>query len=208
RRDRGGTAALPGAAQNHFALAHGLREIMRRLANFALRRRQSQGGAHGPVEKSVGARLRRPYGLVEAAKQKNVGVDEARFEKPEDLEAGMRPLASAQDDFARHRREKKPVGLDVENHAIRVVLRQLIKEGIERFAILAILFSAGDCLDGLPVRRNPTVQGDLSTHIQKRRELGAEANQKIVQIVPIFFGNPLLGGMRKTAAYFLARSRE
>ena len=58
------------------------------------------------------------------------------------------------------------------------------------------------------MRRNPTVQGDLSTHIQKRRELGAEANQKVLQIVPFFPGNPLLARMRETAACFFARLRE
>ena len=46
----------------------------------------------GPVEKSIGARLRRPHRLVEAAKQDDIGFDEARFEKPEDLEARMRGL--------------------------------------------------------------------------------------------------------------------
>src|SRR5262249_48384506 len=61
--------AFAGAAQNHFAFAHGLREIMGRLAEFALWRRQAQSGAHGPVEKSIGACLRWPSSLIKAAKQ-------------------------------------------------------------------------------------------------------------------------------------------
>ncbi len=108
RRHHGRAVAFAGAAQNHFAFAHGLREIMRRLAEFALRRRQAQRGAHGPVEKSVGACLRRPNRLVEAAKQYDIGVDKARLEKPEDLEARMRLLRPAENDFARDRRKKKP----------------------------------------------------------------------------------------------------
>ena len=100
---------------------------MRRLAEFALRRSQAQRGAHGPVEKSVGACLRRPNRLVEAAKQHHIGVDKARLEKPEDLEARMRLLRLAQDDLARDRRKKKPVGFDVEGHAVRGVLHKLIE---------------------------------------------------------------------------------
>ena len=59
--------------------------------DHTLRRRQAQSGAHGPVEKSVGARLRWPNCLVEAAKQYDIDVDKSRFEKPKDLEARMRP---------------------------------------------------------------------------------------------------------------------
>jgi hypothetical protein len=87
--------AFARAAQNHFAFAHGLREIMCHLAEFALRGRQAQSGAHWPVEKSVGACLRRPSRLIEAAKQHDIDVDETRLEKPEDLQARMRLLRPA-----------------------------------------------------------------------------------------------------------------
>jgi len=120
----------------------------------------------------------------------------------------MRPLASAQDDFARHRREKKPVGLDVEIMLSEWFCASLSKRVSSASRSSPPSLGACDCFDGLPVRRNPTVQGDFSTHIQKRRELGAEANQKIVQIVPIFFGNPLLARMRETATRFLTCLRE
>src|ERR1700730_13212672 len=127
RRHHGRAVAFAGTAQNHFAFAHGLREIMRRLAEFALRRSEAQRGAHGPVEKSVGACLGRPNRLIEAAKQYDIDVDEAPLEKPEDLEARMRPRRLAQDDFARDRRKKKPVGFDVEGNAVWGVLHKLVE---------------------------------------------------------------------------------
>ena len=127
RRHHGRAVAFAGAAQNHFAFAHGLREIVCRLAEFALRRRQAQFGPHGTVEKSVGACLRRPNRLVEAAKQHDIGVDEARLEKSEDLESRMRLRRPAEDDFSRDCRKKKPVGFDAEGHMVWGLLQKFVE---------------------------------------------------------------------------------
>ena len=137
RRHHGRAIALAGTAQDHFAIAHRLREIMRGLAEFPFRRSKAQRSAHRAVEKRVGVRLGRPNRLVEAAEQHDIGIDQARLEKPEDLQARMRLLASAQDDLASHRREKKPVGFDVEGHAVRGILREFVEERVERLPVLA-----------------------------------------------------------------------
>ena len=170
-----GAIAFAGAAQNHPPVAHGLHEIMRCLAEFALRRREPQGGAHRAVEKSIGARLRRPHRFVEAAKQEDIGLDEACFEEPEDLQARMRLSSVSQDDFARNRCEKEIIGFNVKNHAIGRILRQFIEERVQGLARLAgaIVLAAGDGLNRCTMRRDPLVQCGMPAQIQKRRELSA-----------------------------------
>src|SRR5579883_2997278 len=90
RRHRGSPVPFAGPAQDHFSLAHGLGKIMRCLAELALGRAQAQSGAHGPVEKSIAARLRRPNRLIEAAEQNDIGIDQPRLEEAQNLEARMR----------------------------------------------------------------------------------------------------------------------
>ena len=62
-------------------------EIMRRLADSPLRRREAERGAHRPVEKGVGVDRGRPDRFVEARQQHAIEAEQARFEQAEDLQA-------------------------------------------------------------------------------------------------------------------------
>ena len=81
RRHRRRAAALCGARDHHVRRAERLDEIVRRLADAPLRRRQAERGAHRPVEEGVGLVARRPDALVEPAEHDAVDVEEARFEQ-------------------------------------------------------------------------------------------------------------------------------
>ena len=81
RRHGRRSPAFLRAGDDDFARAHGLRKVMGGLADAALGRRQSKLGAHGAVEKGVGARLRRPDGFIEPAEQGEIAGHKARFEQ-------------------------------------------------------------------------------------------------------------------------------
>ena len=90
RRHHGRPVALLRPGDDHVVGPESLHEIVRRLADAALGRRKADAGAHGPVEKRVGDRARRPCALVEPAQHDPIHRQEPRFEQAEDLDAAMR----------------------------------------------------------------------------------------------------------------------
>ena len=78
-----------GAGQQHFGRAHRLLEIVGGKADLALRRRQAEALAHRAVEPGIDRAFRRPGAFVEAAQDQQVGLLQARFQRPPDGEARM-----------------------------------------------------------------------------------------------------------------------
>src|SRR4029077_12631251 len=80
-------AAFLRPAQDRLARPERADEIVRRLADAPLGRRQAQRGAHRPVEKGVGLNRGRPYRFVEARQKHTIEAQETRFEEAQDLQA-------------------------------------------------------------------------------------------------------------------------
>ncbi len=162
-------------------------EIMRRLADAALRRRQAQRMAHRPVEKRIALCLRRPDAFVEAAEQHHIGGHEPGFEQTENLEARMRPPRPPQHPLAHHLGEEDRIAFGIEEKVRLAGLQKLVEKIIERHGILAErrVFAARDLGERGAMRRDPGRQVAGVFDRLERRERGVEAVKQIGDLGPI-----------------------
>ena len=93
-RGHGGRAIdLVGPRQYHAGSGRRLHEVVRRQADAAFRRGQTEACPHGPAEPGVGSRRRWPGAFVEAAQHDQVGALQPRLQKPPDEKPGMAAMA-------------------------------------------------------------------------------------------------------------------
>ena len=121
--------------------------MMKSCALWPMRRsggHQAELRAHRAIEKGAGVRLRRPYAFVESGEQDEIGVDEPRFQRTEDLQARMGASRAAQHRLDGDAVEERRVVLRV-----KACRRLSVREPIEEFeqrrrALFISLLGAGD----------------------------------------------------------------
>ena len=98
RRHGRGAVPAPRARQHHKRCRrHQHREIMGRLPDAFLRRRQPTGGAHRPAHPWAGIGRGGPYPFRQAAQHDQIGREQPRLQQAQDCDPGMLcPVQSAQ----------------------------------------------------------------------------------------------------------------
>ena len=164
RRHHGRAVALLRPGHHHVGAAERLHEIVRRLADPPLRRRQADPGAHRSVQKGVGLGPRRPGALVEPPKHHPVDGEKPRLEEPEDLEAAMGGAGRrAQCALARQGGEEGGVVDEAPGGAADARQGEVVEQGRERLdgfipvRARSLVLAGGESLDSAPMGRR---QGD------------------------------------------------
>ncbi len=93
-------------AQDHFARAEKLREVVRGKSDAALRQIEAKIKPHRPAEPGVGIAFRRPGPLDETAEHDAVALGQARFKRTEDTHAQSRLRRPAHDPANERRGEQ------------------------------------------------------------------------------------------------------
>ena len=121
RGDRRRAAELRGACQNDVGRAEQLREVVCRQPDAPFGEIEPELEPHRPREPWIAARLRRPDAFDQCAQYHAVDVDEARFEKSEDLHARAGPPGAAARTVGKRNLEQLGViaGLDAQAAGLR-----------------------------------------------------------------------------------------
>ena len=83
RRDAGRAVKLFGARQIYFRCRGGLHKIMRRLTDLPFRLAHAQLRPHRARQPRAGFRHGRPNGFIKGAQNHHIGLNEARFKRPQ-----------------------------------------------------------------------------------------------------------------------------
>ena len=92
RGDGRSTADLGRMGEDHVLMAEQLSEVVRRKADAALRKVETEFVTHRPAQPGIDARRRRPHGFDQPAQDDAVGFRQPRFQLAEDVELRARQL--------------------------------------------------------------------------------------------------------------------
>ena len=185
-------------------------EVMRALADASLRRHQAELGAHGAIEKGAGVRLRRPYAFVESGEQDEIGLDEPRFQRTEDLQARMGASRTAQQSSRRRRGRRAPHSLARRSPPAPQRARAGREVRTASTAPSCISFvGAGDHrFKRAAVRARAVRQRGRRRQRGEGRESGVNTRERIFDRAPVVVADAARRRMRMRRARHFARRRD
>ena len=212
RGDRRLAAALLRPAQNGLARAEGADEIMRRLANAALRRRKAKRGAHRAIEKGVGLDRGWPDGFVQAGQKHAIKAQETRFEQAEDRKAWVSAACRWRARASRRVVEQSRVFVErsreIPNRRLAPFvheLRQLLKTVRHLHPAVRSHKCGGD---RGPMLRQAIAQGSGGAKGAQGRERIRDVTRKRFRGMPVRLADAADGGMRVPVVGRCAGRRE